>query len=152
MDVRYINPFVDAVKNVFDTMLDLAVEVGAPTIKKNPVPDFDVSSIIGLSGPVSGCVAISLSKELALIMAGAMLDETFKELDDDCTDALGEFANMVIGNAKSEFPDQNAAISPPSVIVGRHKVAYPSKLPIISIPCKTADGQLVIDVAIKIEK
>ncbi|HBN27063.1 MAG TPA: hypothetical protein DD405_06320 [Desulfobacteraceae bacterium] len=95
---------------------------------------------------------LSLSKKLALIMAGAMLDETFKELDDDCTDALGEFANMVIGNAKSEFPDQNAAISPPSVIIGKHKVAYPSRLPIISISCKTSDGQLVIDVALKPEK
>ncbi len=150
MDVAYINPFIDAVKNVFDTMIDIPVTVGAPTIKKNPATEFEVSAIIGLSGPVSGCVSICLSKELALYLAGALLEDEFKEIDEDCTDAIGEIANMIIGNAKSNFPDENTSISPPSVVLGKHKIATPSHfLPIVSIPCDAQKGKLVIDVAIK---
>jgi len=73
-------------------------------------------------------------------------------MNTDCTDAIGEIANMIAGNAKSEFPDDNITISVPSVIVGQHRVAYPSGITIISIPCQASDGEIVIDVALKMKK
>ena len=78
-----------------------------------------------------------------------MAGENITELDDDCTDALGEIANMIAGSAKSNFPSDGTSISIPSVVVGRHKVAYPKGLPIISIPCETSSGRLVVDVTLK---
>jgi chemotaxis protein CheX len=56
---------------------------------------------------------------------------------------------MIAGNAKTNFPTNNNAISVPSVVVGKHKVSYPSGLPIITIPCKTEKGELIIEVALK---
>ena len=70
-------------------------------------------------------------------------------MDDTCTDAIGEIANMVAGNAKTDFPSNNNSISVPSVVVGKHKVSYPSGIPIVSIPCTVEKGQLVVEVAIK---
>jgi len=149
MDVRYINPFLKAVKNVFDTMIGVPFTLGKPNIKTETTPQFEISGIIGISGEVRGCVVISLSKGIALQLSSALLDEELTEIDDDCTDAIGEIANMVAGDAKKDFPKVNTTVSVPTVVLGKHKVAYPSGIPIISIPCKTSAGQLSIDIAIK---
>jgi chemotaxis protein CheX len=149
MDVKYINPFVKAVKKLFNTMIDVPFKLGTPSLKKGDTPDHEISSIIGLSGTVSGCVVINLSKEIALQLVSALIGEEVNELDDDCTDAIGEIANMIAGNAKTDFPSAGTTISVPSVVVGKHKVSYPSGLPIIAIPCMTDKGQLVIEVALK---
>jgi len=150
MDVRYINPFLVAVQNIFDTMIDVPFTLGKPTIKMDKAPSHSISSIIGISGDVSGCVVISLSEEISLQLASALLDEKLKELNGDCTDAIGEIANMIAGNAKTDFPAEKTSISVPTVVIGKHKVNYPSGLPIISIPCEVGSGRMVVDVAIKV--
>ncbi len=149
IDVNYINPFIKAVRNLFETMIEIPFKLGKPSLKKDKQAPHEISSIIGLSGDVTGCVVISLSNEVAMELVGALVGEPVTEIDDNCTDAIGEIANMIAGNAKTDFPEGNNSISVPSVVVGRHKVSYPSGIPIITIPCKTEKGQMVIEVALK---
>jgi chemotaxis protein CheX len=149
MDIQYINPFIVAVKNVFDTMIELPFKLGKPTLKKDNLPEHDVSGIIGLSGNVTGCVVINMSKEVAFLLVGSLIGTEVTALDEDCTDAIGEIANMIAGNAKTDFPGTGNSISVPSVVVGKHQVSYPSGIPIISIPCLTDKGELFIEIAIK---
>lgn len=149
MDPNYIKPFVMAVKRVFETMIMVSFSLGKPELKNNSEVPFEISSIIGLSGSVSGCVVISLSKEVALDLVSVLIGEKVTQMDDTCTDAIGEIANMVAGNAKTDFPSNNNSISVPSVVIGKHKVSYPSGIPIVSIPCTVEKGQMMIEVAIK---
>jgi chemotaxis protein CheX len=149
MDIKYINPFINAVKKLFDTMIEVPFKLGKPILKKGNIPEHEISSIIGLSGTVTGCVVINLSKEIGLQLVSALIGEEVTELDDDCTDAIGEIANIIAGNAKTDFPSSGTSISVPSVVVGKHKVSYPSGLPIIAIPCITDKGVMVIEVALK---
>jgi chemotaxis protein CheX len=149
MDIKYINPFISAVKKLFKTMIEVPFELRTPSLKKGNMPEYEVSSIIGLSGTVTGCVVINLSKEIALQLVSALIGDEVTELDDDCTDAIGEIANMIAGNAKTDFPSSGTTISVPSVVVGKHKVSYPSGLPIIAIPCVTDKGEMVIEIALK---
>lgn len=149
MDVRYIDPFLKAIQDVFDTMIQVPFKLGKPHLKEDKMPLYEVSSIIGLTGPVSGSVVVSLSKQLSLELASALAGERITELNDDCTDALGEIANMIAGSAKAKFPSDGTSISIPSVVVGKHKVAYPKGLPTISIPCETSTGRLAVDVTLK---
>ena len=149
MDVKYINPFGVAIKNVFQTMIDVPFKLGQPALKKDRTPNHDISSIIGLSGNVSGCVVINLSTPVALQLVSALLGDEVTEIDEDTIDAIGEIANMIAGNAKTDFPGEDNAISVPSVVTGKHDVSYPSGIPIISIPCDTDAGQMVVEIAIK---
>jgi chemotaxis protein CheX len=149
MDVRYINPFLAAVKDVFETMIEVSFSVGKPCLKKDSIPLHEVSSIIGISGEVTGSVVINLSEKTALQLASALIGEQLSELDEDCVDAIGEIANMVAGSAKNGFPVQNTSLSVPTVVIGKHKVNYPSAIPIISIPCETSEGQFGVDIALK---
>jgi len=149
MDVKYINPFVTAVKKLFNTMIEVPFKLGQPSLKKGNVPAHEISGIIGLSGTVTGCVVINLSKNIALQLVSALIGDEVTEMNDDCTDAIGEIANMIAGNAKTDFPSEGTTISVPSVVIGKHKVSYPSGLPIIAIPIVTDKGELVIEVALK---
>jgi len=151
MDPKYIQPFVVAVKKVFDTMINVPFSLGKPTLKNGNEVPHEISGIIGLSGNVSGCVVISLSSGVAFQLVSALLGEEINQMNDDCTDAIGEIANMIAGNAKTDFPGDGNSISVPSVVFGKHKVTYPSGIPIISIPCRTEKGDLIIEVALKIK-
>lgn len=149
MDVRYINPFLSAIKNVFETMLGLPFNLGKPQLKQDSQPTYDVSAFIGLSGTATGCVVLCLSKPMTLNLASALCQDTFTEINPDVTDALGEIANMIAGNAKKDFPGGNNSISIPSVVLGKHKIKYPSGVPIISLPCETDSGRMILDVALR---
>ena len=56
MDSSYIMPFIQSIQNVFETMIQLPVQVGKPTLKEAGAPSFDISGIIGMSGDVEGSV------------------------------------------------------------------------------------------------
>jgi chemotaxis protein CheX len=148
VDVRYINPFLSAVSRVFRTMIDVPIDVGAPRLKTSKEPDQGISAVIGLSGSVTGCLVINLSVASALELASGFIGEERDRVDDDVADAIGEIANMIAGNAKNDFPAGGSAISVPSVVIGKQRVAYPENTPILSIPCRTQKGDLTIDVAL----
>ncbi len=148
MNAQYINPFIKAVTGVFTTMIDQSVRLGTPVLKKNPVASHPISSVITMQGAASGCVVVSFPESVALALASALLDETFETLDADGIDALGEIANMIAGNAKNEFPDDTGTMSVPQVVTDRTGIAYPPNVPIVSIPCETENGELIIDVAL----
>ena len=152
MNVKFVNPFLESIKNIFNTMLQVPFEMGKVYLKNDRVPRYEISSIIGLSGTVTGCVVINLSKEIALQLASALSGETVTELDEDCIDAIGEIANMVAGGAKKDFPGDDNCISVPSVVLGKHLICYPSNIPIISIPCETKAGKLIVDIALRENK
>ncbi len=151
MDVNYINPFLTAVQNVFETMIEIPYTLGKPSLKKQDMTSFEVSGIIGISGEVIGCVVVSFPESIAMQLASALLGEEIKEVNEDCTDAIGEIANMVAGDAKKKFPKGNTTISVPSVVIGKHRTAFPKGVPIISIPCQTDKGAFAIDVALKVK-
>jgi chemotaxis protein CheX len=153
IDPSYIKQFVVAAKNIFDTMIEVPFKLGKPALKKgSEVPPHEISSIIGVSGNVSGSVVISLTHEIAYQLVSALIGETVTEMDDVCTDAIGEIANMIAGNAKTEFPTNDNSISVPSVVVGKHKVSYPTGVPVITIPCILDKGEMFIEVALKVKE
>lgn len=149
MKAAYINPFVDAVIRLFQTMMTLTVTIGEPALNTKTRPHHDVCGVIDVSGDIHGRVVVSMPEPLATVLASELLGDTIDRLDADCIDAVGEIANMIAGNAKTDFPGGASAISVPQVVIGREKVPYPDATPIISIPCDTVKGSLQIDVALK---
>ena len=149
MDVRYINPFITSCRKVCDMMIHLPVTLGRPYVRDRHGPSMMVSALIGFTGSVSGCVVLRLSQRVAVALASGLMGTPAPGLDSDCVDALGEIANMIAGNAKKDFPGPTADLSIPSIILGDHDVNYPSGVPIIVIPCETAVGPFLIEVAVQ---
>jgi len=154
MDVRYINPFIAAIKNVFSTMVQTEINVGKPYIvQAKQEPSSDVSSIIGLSGDAVGCVVLSLPMNTACNAASKFAGIELSKEHPDFTDALGELANMVAGHAKSKLEGLCVSISLPSVIIGSDHVGSQAKnKPRLLLPCDSDLGTFHVEVAMVVER
>jgi chemotaxis protein CheX len=153
VDVRYINPFIDGVQNVYSTMLATKVLIGKPFIKRKDAQGADVSAVIGLSGGASGCVALCFPMKSAIKTASKFAETEVSETDEGFADALGELANMVAGHAKSKLNGLSCSISLPSVIIGReHVVAQSQATPRLTLPCDSSLGRFCVEVGLALNK
>lgn len=153
MDVRLINPFIAAVRNVFQTMLQTEVMVSKPVVKQVDEHGADVSAVIGLSGDAVGAVVLSFPLATASKVASKFGGVEMTPSHPDFCDALGELANMVAGQAKSKFDGITASISLPSVIIGKEHVVNQSRhAPRLALPCDSVLGRFCVEVAIVVEK
>lgn len=149
MDVRYINPFVEAVRSVFATMIQIDVTLGKPFIA-TASPSHDISGIIGMSGDVVGSIVLSFPAPVARVVVGKFAGNEYPVESPDFADALGEIVNMISGAAKAKFQGKSVSISTPSVVVGHgHTVGRPSGTVCISLPCNVYCGSFLIDIAIR---
>jgi chemotaxis protein CheX len=149
MNVAYINPFLSATKDVFQTMIKIPLTLGKPRLKDRAEPSYAVSASIGISGSVTGTVVISFPQDVAIDVASGLAGTPLKALDQDCVDALGEVANMIAGSAKGRLTGGPNSLSLPNVVLGQHRVAFPTGVPIIVIPCDTPSGQFAIEIGFR---
>ncbi|MEM6333451.1 MAG: chemotaxis protein CheX [Planctomycetota bacterium] len=150
MDQSYILPFVKSVQNVFETMLQLPIEVGEPALKPNASPQYDVSGIIAMSGDVEGSIVLSFPTACAERAVGLFTGMELTSDNPDFPDAIGELVNMVSGGAKAQFTGKNVSISCPTVVIGsNHEVHGGKDLVCICIPCVSDVGEFNVEVALK---
>jgi chemotaxis protein CheX len=143
MDVKYIEPFIDATYGVFEDFYKEKPELQKPyLVEKNGKHDWDISAVIGIAGESKGVVVISFNAQMAYRLTSILVGHQVTELDDDVVDSIGELVNIVAGNAKKGFESYKLMISLPSIIKGKnHEIAWPNKqIPIIGIPFKLTDG------------
>ena len=149
MDVKLVNPFINATINVLETMAFMTVSAGTPYLKKGNVAVGDVSGIMGLTGVANGTIAVTFEEKCILAVVSNMFGETMSELNNEIADAVGELTNMISGQARRELEETGkvfkAAI--PSVITGRnHSIIHYTEGPKIAIPFHTDNGEFTIEV------
>ncbi len=150
MDVSFINPFMRATLDTFKTMLNTDAKPGVPQLKKEKMPTYDVSGIIGLSGDAKGSITISFPKIMALKVVSVMIGVKLKVIGPELTDGIGEIANIIAGNAKQHLNGLNLSISLPNVVVGKeHTLVTQKDVPTLVIPYTTEMGNFSIEVTLK---
>ncbi len=103
--------------------------------------------MIGLSGNAVGTVVLSVSNELALKSASAMLMEEIAEINENVVDAIGELANMVAGQAKARLEEFSLSISLPIVVKGRdYEIQFPANTTPICVLFESDWGPLSLEV------
>jgi len=149
MKVEYINPFISATTNVFDTMVGTELHRGVPSLKDGYQPSHEVSAVIGLSGKARGTVVLSVDREVAIQVAAALLQEQPDGLNADVADAMGEMANMIAGQAKAQLEHLCMSLSLPTVVTGKgHCIDFPRNAMRICIPFSCGWGSLALEVAL----
>lgn len=152
MDSSYILPFIHSVQNVFETMVQLPIKVGAPTLKQAGQPSFDISGIISMTGDVDGTVVLSFpyatAERIVSLFTGMQLAHTHA----DFPDAIGELVNMVSGGAKAKFTGKHVSISCPSVVVGHEHIVFGRKdVVCVVLPCASDCGDFAVEVLLRQE-
>jgi chemotaxis protein CheX len=149
MDVKLINPFINATLHVLETMAFMTVKPGKPYLKRDNVAKGDVTGVIGLTGVANGTISVTFQERCILSIVSNMLGEKMVQLNEDIADAVGELTNMVSGQARRELEEIGrvfrAAI--PSVIMGKsHSITHYTNGPRIAIPFYTDSGDFTIEV------
>ena len=153
MDVRYINPFVEALVETFATMTGLSPIALKPYLKANKQAMADVTGMIGFANEtVHGSVGLSLDTELALLVYERFMGEAVESINADVVDCIGELVNMVAGGGKSRLSEtgETFKISLPKVQIGRdvlidHNVSAPA----VVIPFDAGGLTLKIEIAME---
>jgi chemotaxis protein CheX len=148
VDVSFVNPFIEAVDTVFDTMLKVQPRRNGVKVSNDGNAGPTVTSLIGLSGQISGVVALRFPPETATALAGRMLSAEFTDVNDEVTDAVSELVNMVAGSAKAKFNHEPPLeLGLPTVVEGTgYKLKYPSKSVWLEVAFTTEVGAFSMEV------
>jgi len=118
--VKYVQA---ATEEVFATALDLRLQVGEVMEETEPPTARDgVVALVGLVGPWVGVGALTCAPEMACRVSERLLLTEFPSVTEEVLDAVGELANMVIGNFKTHLEERAGPIglSIPTVIYGKN--------------------------------
>ncbi|MBU5592763.1 chemotaxis protein CheX [Clostridium sp. MSJ-4] len=120
MDVKHINPFIEA-------FFSIMPQIGFSDIKKNSlevrqeIKATGVTISLGIIGDVKGNVIYTLDTESAKKIASTMMmGFPVTELDDMAQSAISELSNMLTANASTNFSNMGIQIniSTPTLIYG----------------------------------
>ncbi|WP_367104632.1 chemotaxis protein CheX [uncultured Psychrobacter sp.] len=122
VNVEKLGVFLSSINAFFAQIDDTKVAIDTPYLNNNKnALGYDYSGVIKISGPLKGCVYVSAPS--------VMLREVIKvmgEPDSSITmmkDLLGEMANTISGNARTEFGSE-FIISPPQIVEGAPGMSY----------------------------
>lgn len=111
-----------------------------------------ITTLIGIIGGCSGRMLIDLSKETANSMVNAMFRREPKN-NDELMAALGEFANIVAGNACSILNRKHKAlglrVAPPSILSGENVLIAAPDFDTTIAKAGTNFGELLLNVGFK---
>ncbi|WP_201527956.1 MULTISPECIES: chemotaxis protein CheX [Psychrobacter] len=120
--VEKLGVFLSSISTFFLQIDSSPVAIDTPYLHNNRnAVGYDYSGIIKISGPLDGCVYVSASSN--------MLREVIKvmgEPDSSLTmmkDLLGEMANTISGNARTEF-GADFIIAPPKIVDGAPSTSH----------------------------
>lgn len=155
MKAELINPFIESVNDMMETMMGVLPERLPIELKTEDHAAGDVSGIIGFADKnITGAVALSFPEETVLSVYELMTSEKANSIDNSVQDTVGELANMVAGGAKRIFADRGLHfhISIPSVVVGkRHSIFHKMGTPVVIVPFILEGKPFNMEVSMKVD-
>ncbi|MCT4593634.1 MAG: chemotaxis protein CheX [Anaeromicrobium sp.] len=121
MDVKLINPFVEAFSAVMPQIGFGDIKKGALSLKDKNIKINGVMINLGMVGDIKGNVIYGMSMDNAKAIASKMMmGMPVETLDDMAQSALSELSNMLTANASINFENMkiNTNISTPTLMYG----------------------------------
>lgn len=150
MNAEFINPFINALLNIMETMAQTTLKPGRPKRKQSDIAKGDVSGLIGMVGPeTKGSFSITFDEQLALTIMERMVGERPAEVDAEVSDMVGEVTNMISGSAKRDLADIgfDFGMATPVVVSGKdHTIRHQVDGPKIILPfmCDAGNAHMEI--------
>lgn len=152
MNADIVNPCLNSIINVLQTMASMSCVAGKVELKKDILARGEVTGVIGMNDLKhrgSASIAISFSKEAILAITKRMIGEDVTAIDATVRDMVGELTNMMTGNTKSQLDGCGFEFDMeiPSVVAGRsHVVPHGIIGPTLIVPFKSEVGDFYVEV------
>lgn len=136
MKAEHINPVFKAAHEVFQNMFGVNLNKGKLRIEEDIISNNNVNVSIGVTGDLKGTILFSFPEKMALNIVEEMAGMEIKEFDKFVASAIGELANIISGNAMSNFSekDYNCDIVPPQITTGVNKTFPTASKNVLVIP------------------
>jgi chemotaxis protein CheX len=149
--VEFVNPFIQAAREVLESELGGEVQRGNLRLQKSAFTTDEITALVGVTGKVSGMVLYSMSQETALGLVSRMMGQQFDEFDALAQSGIGEVGNVITGRAgvllsEAGFPSN---ITPPALVVGKGTMVTTLDLNRLVFPLETEVGNLEVQVVLK---
>lgn len=151
MNVKFLNPFVDAAAEVLKAEAKVNISKGTLTLQKSALTTDEVTVLINLIGQVQGVVLFGLSESLGMKLVSKMLGQDFSQFDNLAQSGVAELGNVISGRATVLLSDAGyqSTISPPTMITGKGVQISTLDFPRIVVPLTCEFGDMVIHLALR---
>lgn len=149
---EYFGVFKEAMLDGMNRMTKSLLTYGEGVSSSKEYASDGVTAIVGIIGQFSGRMLIDMSKETAQRLTTAMFKREPKN-HDELTAALGEFSNIVAGNACSILNKRNAAlglrVAPPAILSGENVLISVPDFEATSAAAESPFGKLFLNVGFR---
>jgi len=151
MNVKFLNPFVDAAFEVIELETGFKISRGELGLEKEAYVTDDITVIISLVGQVEGNVFYSMPIVTALALSSRMLGENLPQFDALAQSGVAELANVITGQASIKLAGSgfHSTISPPTVLQGKGARISTLDYARLLVPLSGECGKLSIHLALR---
>ena len=152
INIDYINPFIEAVVNTFQTMVNVVPTREKVFLKGDSEDVYGVSGIIGLGGEATGAVVLNFPEQVAIAAVSRFIGEEASMITAAVVDGVGELTNIIAGDAKNRLLQKGYKfdIGLPKIVTGRSYITAQNKsTPCIVISFTSDIGRFSIEVSLK---
>lgn len=152
MDIRYINPFLEAATTVLEQLTNVSFTKGTLELRDTTASQFNVAVTIGVTGEIQGQVVYSFSFKTAIQIASKMMGGAqVSEFSGMAESAISELGNIITGSAFTRlcFKNVKCLVTPPSMIIGDNIRTRATQIKTIVIPLKSELGFMEICVGLE---
>jgi chemotaxis protein CheX len=151
MNVKFLNPFVEAASEVLKAEAQATLNRGNLTLQKSSLTTTDITVLISLIGQIEGVVLYGLSFATAVEIVSRMMGQPFAEFDNLAQSGIAELGNVISGRATVKLAEAGyqCTISTPTLIIGQGLQISTLDFSRIVVPLTTDVGELMIHLAVR---
>lgn len=144
---QWVVPFVESTVHVTSTMLGNSCHAGPILPVGAGQKIYELTSVIGMSGEVTGALSFSVPREAAYGILERMTGIVATEVDELVRDVVGEMSNMIAGAGKRSLEQFSLQLGLPQVITGQSCVVYAPRWAVhYHVPFEADFGPCSLDV------
>ena len=151
MNVKFLNPFVEAAFEVLQAETGLQITRGELGLDKHAYVTDDVTVILSLVGSVEGTVFYSMNEQTGMALASRMMGEAMTQFDSLAQSGVAELGNVITGRASVKLSEAGyeASISPPTLLGGKGATISTLDFPRLMVPLTSEAGAVTIHLALR---
>ncbi|MBM4423089.1 MAG: chemotaxis protein CheX [Chloroflexi bacterium] len=151
MNVKFLNPFVEAANEVLEAEAQTVMKRGNLTLQKSSLTADEVTVMLSLVGQVQGVVFYGMSVATGLALVSRVMAQQFKTFDALAQSGVAELGNVITGRASIKLAEAGyiANISPPALIQGQSVTISTFDFSRIVVPLSCEFGNLMVHLAVR---
>jgi chemotaxis protein CheX len=151
MNVKLLNPFVQAAVDVLKAEAGVEATRGDISLQKSSLTSEDITVLLNLIGDVYGVVMYGMSMSTGLNLVSGIMGQRFDELNPLAQSGVAELGNVISGRATIRFSEAGyrSNISTPTMLIGSGIQISTLDFPRIVVPLVTEFGCFTAHLALR---